>query len=89
MSKQSKTPRVRVPYKSMLEQFDALEIHYDDEHKEYHLCGGNWDPKVGKLVYFRAGMLGYSNLTLARSALKLNWGRDGNGAPIRWEAPET
>ena len=84
-----RTPRVRVPYVSRLTAFDALEIHYDDEHRRYHICGGNYDPEAGKLNYFAIDpKADYVMIGNVRDALMQWVARDESGAPVMWVPPE-
>ena len=82
------TLRVRTPYKSINPAFDAVELHYDDEHKAYHICGANWDQEAGKLQYFRLEptRLCYG-VGGARIALSKYVAYE-NDSPIRWEKPQ-
>lgn len=84
----SKVPKVRTPYLSRLSQFDALEIHYDDEHRKYHICGANYNAEKGLLVYFSIDPnVAYQSVTSARLAL-LPWILTKiDGSPIQWVKP--
>ena len=81
-----KIPKVRVPYVSRLPQFDALEIHYDDEHQKYHVCGANWVPERHKLIYFMIDPdAKYVMIGTVREALKQWIVCDKDGIPVKWE----
>ena len=83
-----KVPKVRTPYLSRLSQFDALEIHYDDEHRKYHICGANYNAEKGLLIYFPIDPnVVYPSVTSARMAL-LPWIFTAeDGFPMLWEKP--
>ena len=84
-----KTPRVRTPYISRLTAFDVLEIHYDDEHRRYHICGGNYDPEAGKLNYFEIDpSADYVMIGNVRDVLMQWIVKDENGAPVEWTPPK-
>lgn len=89
-----RTPKVNTPYKSRISAFEAISIHYDDEHKCYHLCGGNYDPAKERLSYFRLNVSkDYYSLTLARRAIldMIELAPDTNGVPnqipVHWKPP--
>jgi hypothetical protein len=67
-------------------QFDALEIHYDDEHRRYHICGANFNQETGKLEYFLIDRTaGYFTVGAVRDVFKQQIQKDENGIPIKWE----
>ena len=92
MSQRKNILRVRVPYVSKDKAFDVVELHYDDEHKGYHICAGKWDEALKTLFYFRLDPhTTYFGLNCARRGLaeKVQYKDEGTPqkAPIEWVSP--